>query len=417
MVLSDGNSPASRLPPGGYFILATGRVLPIEPVKEWSLAIKVIKLETFIVNVPYKRTEVSSVVFRSGVTSVIVKLTTDQGAVGWGEACSGADAKSIEAALWAMFPFVNNQSPWKSAAVRRDLFHRGLWALRPTTGNYAWVALDMALWDLCGKESKLPVYKLLGGAMQDEIDYFFYLSHGSQEDVEQQCLEGASRGYTTFYLKVGIDLHHELEMVKTIRDTIGAEKKIRLDANGAWLAQDALRNLQLFEPFGIDFIEQPVRESPASLMKELRKRSPIPLAANEGLWTEEDANRLILERVADVYTFSPYWVGGLDKFTQVAYLAQTMGSTVCRHTHGELGIAAAAFHHASLAIPNLARGNQQTAAHIEADILVEAIPTTFGPTWGIPDGVGLGIEVDLHALEKSNDLYKLEGQYLPYGTI
>ena len=107
---------------------------------------KVVGLETYLVNIPYTRTEVSSIVNRSGVTSVIIKLTTDDGLVGWGEACSGADVYSIEAAIKAMFPFIKDRSPWDSAELREDAFLRGLWALRVSTGNYAWAAIDMALW-------------------------------------------------------------------------------------------------------------------------------------------------------------------------------------------------------------------------------------------------------------------------------
>jgi len=385
--------------------------------RERGCAIKIERLETFIVNVPYKRTEVSSIVFRGGVTSVVVKLTTDTGLIGWGEACSGADVLSISAALQAMFPFVKGRSPWESADIREDLFRRGLWALRATTGNYAWAAFDMALWDICGKSAQLPVYKLLGGAVRNQVDYFYYLTHASLEDISAQCAEGMQDGYTTFYLKTGIDLEQEVEMVRTIRKEIGPENRIRLDSNGAWSLQDAPRFLEHFAPFEIDFVEQPVREHPMSLMSELRMKTSIPLAANEGLWTEEDANRLILNRVADVYTFSPYWVGSLEKFRQVSYVAQIMGSKVCRHTHGELGIAATAFHHVSLTIPNLVEGNQQTAAHMEGDILQEQIPIATGPSWGLPDGIGLGLEVDHSALDEAIHRFENEGQYLPYGTI
>lgn len=378
---------------------------------------KVQSLETFIVNVPYKRTEVSSIVQRSGVTSVVVKLTTDTGLVGWGEACSGADVLSISAAVKAMFPFVQGRSPWDSADIMRDLFRRGLWTLRAMTGNYAWASFDMALWDLCGKSSGLPVYKLLGGAVHSDVDYFFYLGHGTLQDVEAQCAEGMKAGYETYYLKTGVDLEHEIEMVRTIRNAIGPKNRIRLDSNGAWSLQDAPRFLERFAPFGIDFIEQPVREHPASLMANLRTKTSIPLAANEGLWTEEDANRLILNRVADVYTFSPYWVGSLEKFRQVSYVAQVMGSKVCRHTHGELGIAATAFHHASLTIPNLVLGNQQTAAHMEGDILLQNIPTTASPKWGLPAGSGLGFDIDDEALNEAKKRFESEGQYLPYGKI
>jgi L-alanine-DL-glutamate epimerase-like enolase superfamily enzyme len=379
--------------------------------------VKVQSLDTFIVNVPYKRTEISSIVQRNGVTSVVVKLTTDTGMVGWGEACSGADVLSISAALRAMFSFVEGRSAWDSADIMRDLFHRGLWALRAMTGNYAWAAFDMALWDLCGKSSGLPVYKLLGGAVRNDVDYFFYLGHGTLDDIAVQCAEGMQAGYETYYLKTGVDLEHEVEMVKTIRSSIGPKNRIRLDSNGAWSLQDAPRFLERFVPFDIDFIEQPVREHPTSLMADLRTKTSIPLAANEGLWTEDNANRLILNRVADVYTFSPYWVGSLEKFRQVSYVAQVMGSKVCRHTHGELGIAATAFHHASLTIPNLVLGNQQTAAHMQGDILRKAVPTATSPKWGLPEGIGLGLEINDAALREAEGRFKSEGQYLPYGKI
>ncbi|CAB4756094.1 unannotated protein [freshwater metagenome] len=378
---------------------------------------KVVSLETYLVNIPYKRTEISSVVTRSGVTSVVIKLTTDDGLVGWGEACSGADVYSIEAAIKAMFPFVKDRSPWESAVLREDAFLRGLWAMRVSTGNFAWAAIDMALWDLCGKSAGLPVYKLLGGAIRSDVDYFFYLGHGTVADIAEQCAEGMALGYETYYLKTGIDLDHELEMVATIRKSIGPKNRIRLDSNGAWSLQDAPRYLAKFEKYDIDFIEQPVREHPMSLMIDLRTKTPVPLAANEGLWSEDDANRLIMNRVADVYTFSPYWVGTLEKFRQVSNVANVMGSKVCRHTHGEMGIAATAFHHASLTIPNLVMGNQQTAAHMEGDILKKQIPTATSPKWGLPEGVGLGFEIDQSALESGIKRFKSEGQYLPYGKI
>ena len=379
--------------------------------------LKIINFETYLLNVPYKRTELSSVVSRDGVTSVVLKITTDNGLIGWGEACVGADVHSVNDAIKAMFPFIKGRSPWSSSEMQSDAFHRGLWALRSSTGNYAWAAIDMALWDLCGKSSNLPVYKLLGGAVREDVDYFFYLGHGTNSDIASQCKEGLSRGYETYYLKTGVDLDHELEMVSTIRDTIGPSNRIRLDSNGAWSLQDAPRYLEKFAKYNIDFIEQPVAEDPMALMSELRTKTNIPLAANEGLWNEKDANRLILNRVADVYTFSPFWVGTLEKFKKVSYVAEIMGAKVCRHTHGEMGIAATAFHHVSLTIPNLVLGNQQTAAHMEGDILEKPIPTTTSPKWGIPEGIGLGFEIDQSTFDKAVERFAIEGQYLPYGKI
>ncbi len=94
-----------------------------------------------------------------------------------------------------------------------------------------------------------------------------------------------------------------------------------------------------------------------------------------------------------------------------------MGSLVCRHTHGELAIAASAFHHVSLTIPNLVVGNQQTAAHMGNDILEKAIPIASGPNWGLPIESGLGVKINQKALDEAVLDFKNNGQFLPYGQI
>jgi L-alanine-DL-glutamate epimerase-like enolase superfamily enzyme len=103
------------------------------------------------VSIPYLHREVSSVVQRDGVSDILVRVETDDGLVGWGESCSGADVESVAAALRAMFPFVLGRSPWESESIRADLFYRGLWAFRKGTGSFAYAGIDMALWDICGK--------------------------------------------------------------------------------------------------------------------------------------------------------------------------------------------------------------------------------------------------------------------------
>ena len=106
---------------------------------------KIARIDLTPVSVPYVHREVSSIVRRDGVTEVIVRVETDDGIVGWGEACSGADVVSVEAALRAMLPFVVGRDPWNAEAMRSELYHYGLWQLRPTTANYAWAGIDMAL--------------------------------------------------------------------------------------------------------------------------------------------------------------------------------------------------------------------------------------------------------------------------------
>src|SRR5213078_4663643 len=106
-----------------------------------------------------------------------------------------------------------------------------VWAFQPMTGNFAWAGIDMALWDACGKECGQPLYRLFGGALREEVDYFYYLARGTPEEITRQAADGVARGYTCYYLKVGLDERSETEMLAALRTAIGPERKIRVDAN------------------------------------------------------------------------------------------------------------------------------------------------------------------------------------------
>jgi L-alanine-DL-glutamate epimerase-like enolase superfamily enzyme len=375
---------------------------------------KITQLEATPVSVPYRHREVSSQVSRDGVTDIVIRLDTDDGLTGWGEACSGADVTSVLAAVQAMRPFVVGADPWEHAAVRDRLFFYGLWQFRAPTACFAFAGIDMAMWDLCGKAAGQPLYRLLGGAVRSSVNYFYYLSRGDDASLHAQCADGLARGYSVFYLKVGVDEAADKRMVRAVRSALGAGPALRLDANGSWSLPQARRMLRALEPFDIDFIEQPVRDYPVESLAELRRASPVPVCANEGLWSVPQAYERIRSRQADVYCFSTYWVGGLASFVQLARVADLEGALVCKHTHGELGIAAAAGHHAMLTLPNVVLGNQQTAAINESDILTEDLPIAAGPDWSLPARPGIGVDIDAEALRRAADRFREHGQFLPY---
>ncbi len=375
---------------------------------------KISKLEFIPVSIPYTHREVSSMVRRDGVTDILVKSITDDGLVGWGESCSGANVESVLEAFKAMKPFVLGRSPWESEAIRAELWHRGIWQFRKPTASFAYAGIDMALWDLCGKSCGQPLYNLLGGKVRDQVNYFYYLSQGSNSELAQQCRKGLAQGFHVFYLKVGINIEAELEMVRTIRETIGEKAKIRLDANAAWRVNEAVRNLARLDTYRIDFIEQPVSQDPVTNMQEVRSRVAMAVCANEGLWTTEDAYRHMTHRTADVYCLSSYWVGSLLEFQRLSHVARFEALKVVKHTHGELGIAAAAAHHVLLTLPNVVDGNQQTAHMMQDDVLTDPLPITSQPNWGTPEGTGCCVVVDDEKVARYHEVYREQGQFPPY---
>ena len=375
---------------------------------------KITQLDFLPISIPYKRRQISTQIQRDGTTDVIVKATTDDGLIGWGESCSGANVHSVVEALKGMVPFVLGRSPWESERIRAELWWRGLWQFRKPTASFAYAGIDMALWDLCGKAAGQPLYQLFGGKVRDSVTYHYSVLRDSPEGIATQCQAGLAKGYRHFYMKIGLDIEADLQMVKAMRAAIGPEAKIRVDVNGAWKVNEAIRNIQRLDAFHMDFIEQPVAPDPLAAMQEVRRATPVALSANEGLWSVEDAYARIKARVADVYCFSPYWVGSLAQFQRLCHAAHFEGLQVSKHTHGEFGITATAGQHILLTLHNVAPGNQQSAVPSVDDILKTPLPLVNGGTWGVPEGPGLGVEVDEDKLGRYHDVFQERGQILSY---
>jgi L-alanine-DL-glutamate epimerase-like enolase superfamily enzyme len=376
--------------------------------------VRITDVEFTIVSVPYTHRENSAQVNRDGVTDVIVKLTTDTGLVGWGESCSGSNVESVLEVLNACRPMIIGRDPWNREAIWHDCFRNDLWFYRESIFNLAYPGIDIALWDLCGKACGQPLYTLLGGLRRREVRYFNYLSYGDLDTLRRECRDGVDRGYTQFYRKVGVDFDQELEAMAIIREEIGPRGFIQLDGNESWTVSEAVRRLTALDRWNVGFAEQPVPSQPIENMLELKSKTSVPLAFNEGLWRVDRVTEVIRRRAADVLVFGPYWVGTIANFHRLAHQAAVEGLVVNKHTHGELGIFAAANQHVFLTLPKIGEGNQQTAQMMADDILTTTIPITDGPAWGVPDGPGLGIEVDEGKVARYNANYQEHGQYLPY---
>ena len=378
---------------------------------------KIDSIDLFPISIPYTHREVSSQVFRSGVSDVVIRLRTDDGIEGWGECCSGADIYSIIAAAEAMKPFVINNDPFDIDNMRKRIYWDGLWQFRKGTANFTWAGYEMALLDIQGKATGLPVYKLFGGKVRDEVDYFYYLSQGSEESIAEQAQDGLTKGFSVFYLKAGIDFNAEIKMLKTLRKEIGESNSIRIDVNTAWTQYEAKKYFSILQDIGIDFVEGPL-VAELSAMRDLKQHSSaIPVCANEGLWSREQAYDIISANACDVLNISPYWVGSFFDLRALATIASMKGVTICKHTHGEFSISAMACQHLLLNLPSIVMGNQQTAYIMKDDIAASAIPISTGPKWGVPEGVGLCLEIDNDKLSYYSDKFSDIGQFLPYGSI
>ena len=274
---------------------------------------KIVSLDAIPVSVPYRLRETSAIIDRGGVSDVIVKLVTDTGLVGWGEACKATDTLALERGVRACTPLLVGRDPWEHEAILADIYKRGLWYLQPMFGNSILAGIDMALWDICGKDCGQPLYRMLGGARRPSVNYAHYVRWDpNPSTITDHAREGVERGYSVFYMKAGVDEAVEETTLETVRDVIGPSRKIRIDCNQAWSVPTAIRLINRWhKAFDLDFVEAPVPHEPIENMTDVRRAVTAPLSANEGLWRESDVVRMIRARCADYLCFSSH-LSGLD---------------------------------------------------------------------------------------------------------
>ena len=272
--------------------------------------------------VPFK-TALRSV---SSVEDIVVEVHTDTGAVGYGEAPpTGAITGDTTGAILGAL-----QDHIIKTVVGRDVddFEDLMLALNKCiVGNTsAKAAMDMALWDLYGQLYRIPVYKLLGGSRK-EIITDITISVNDPDEMARDAMDAVRRGYDTLKIKVGA--HPELDVARltAVRQAIGSETRIRIDANQGWEPKQAVRLLNQMQEKGLDieFVEQPVKAHDIDGLKYVTERSYVPVLADESVFSPEDAVRIMQTRAADLVNIKLMKCGGLYNALKIVSAAEVYG--------------------------------------------------------------------------------------------
>jgi o-succinylbenzoate synthase len=332
---------------------------------------------------------------------LLVRLLTDGGLVGLGEAVplslrGGADLRAIERAVRkgtrrlrrADLSDFGGDEPLLAAV---DAFIHTVAGRRLPAPSKA--AIEMAIFDLAGKASGRPLWSLLGAEAAAPVRCNATLVAGDPEAVADDAERWAARGFDTFKLKLGGG--DDVAVVRSVRERLGSEARIRVDANGAWGVDEALGVLRMIEPLGIELVEQPVPSE--AEMAAVTEALPILIAADETVASGKDAERARRRNACDLATVKLSKVGGIGEANAVAKAVPIYLSSAL---DGPLGIAAAA--HAAQALPF--SGPAADLAHglatqlLFADSIAARACTLDGPLLRLPDGPGLGVELDEDAL-------------------
>jgi muconate cycloisomerase len=343
--------------------------------------------------------------------AVILKVNTDEGIVGLGEADP-------------MNPFTE-ETPGSVMMVVRDVIAPHLMGRDPTRVSPIEAALDkavlgnlvargainMALYDILGKVRQSPVHTFLGGIYHKKLPLLGPVGSGTPEEDSEKIEGLAEQGYRTVMIKMGaLPINEEIQRMISAANRFGKEIAIILDPNQGWQLKQALRFLEGIGSYPPAMIEQPIDRCDIAGLKKIRDRASCPLSVDESLVSIHDATVLIRERAADVFSIKVSKNGGLSKSLVIAKIAEAFGLKCLMNSMLEFGISQAASLQLGCTLNNLVdMGHAYMSVLRLSDDVTDFKRNISDAIVTVPQGDGLGVNLDDDKLKLyTKDYLKIE---------
>jgi L-alanine-DL-glutamate epimerase-like enolase superfamily enzyme len=367
---------------------------------------KITRITTCTVEVPIRRElMITSSLGTHGVTRVVLlRLDTDEGFVGIGEATvtprwSGETAWGAKAMIdHYLAPAVVGR-PVEDVPGALNAMEQVAWA-----NPFAKSAIEMAMLDAWGKAEGKPIYDLLGGSKRDlAIPIRFSLAAHAPDVTAANAARRVAWGHKTVKVKVGLDPKADVARVRAVREAIGPDILLTVDANGGWNVEDAIWALNEMRPLNLTLAEQPVRREDLDGMAEVRRKVDVPVMADEGVFTLWDAEQALKKEACDIISVYPGKNGGITISKQIAELAAEKGVECAVGSNLELDPGTAAMCHLTIATENIAaekyHGDILGTLYHETPVVLNPLTLELGYAH-CPDAPGLGVEMDWDAVSR-----------------
>ncbi len=349
----------------------------------------------------------------------VVEIEADNGLIGLGE--MGGGGQSAEAAVTGLKPYLVGHDPARTEALR--------WMLaNPTASLYnnrtqLLAAVEFACLDLQGKHLGIPVHELLGGKVRSRVPFASYLFFRHPADdgtgeirTAEQLVKHAralvdEHGFSVHKLKGGVfPPDYERECFRALAEAFPGHR-VRFDPNGAFGVEEAIRFARGIEDLDNDYLEDPTWG--LNGMRRVRSKTSIPLATNTVVVNFEQLAANVRDPAVDVILLDTTFWGGIRPCIKAAGVCETFQLGVAVHSSGELGIQLATMLHLGAVVPNLSFAADAHYHHLRDDIIAGGkLPYADGAI-AVPDGPGLGVELDRDKLAEYAELFRELGPY-PY---
>ena len=373
---------------------------------------KITKIETIPIRLPTRRAHQWANLTTPIGVYVIVKLYTDQGLIGLGEAPVLKDWGGDYGKYFG-------ETPQTTAHIIKDILTPALAGQDPR--RFEWIhalmdqavkgypyckaAIDAAAYDVAGKALNVPAYQLLGGLFRERIPIAHSLGLMEIEKAVEEAQQAKAEGVKTIKIKGGVERRRDVELVKQIRRALGSDLNICVDANQGYpSAKAAVKIIKAMEEYDLLYMEQPVEG--IDQMAEVARRVDTPIMADESAWTAQDVIEIVQKKAADVISLYTTKPGGMFKAKKVAAVAQAAGLKCNVNGSVETGVGNAANLHLAastgavtygcvvpVSTPKGKGGGGIAGIYYQDDLITDAFNYADGYV-RVPSRPGLGVELD-----------------------
>jgi glucarate dehydratase len=348
----------------------------------------------------------------------IVEVETDAGITGLGE--MGGGGESAEAAIRGLKRYLVGHDPLQLEAL--------YWKICNPTGSIynnrmqLHAAIEFACMDIVGKKLGVRACDLLGGALREEVPFATYLFYrypneetgaGGETTPDQMAAHvrdlAKRHGFTSHKLKAGVfPPDHDIEVFRAVSDAMPGDG-VRIDPNAAWSVEEGIRVGNAIADLPNDYFEDPCWGMEG--MRRLREAVPIPTATNTVVINFEQLAANVRTPAVDVILLDTTFWGGLRQAYKAGMVCQTFQLGVAVHSSGELGIQLATMLHLGAALPNQGFAGDAHYHHLTDDIIQGGKMAYHNGCIALPQGPGLGVELDRDKVARYAELYKELGGY------
>ena len=360
---------------------------------------KITKIEIYKLNVPLKEPFIISLGVINTANSIVLKIHTDQGIYGTGEGnpymfIVGETQEADYEYAKMLSKLILGKNPLEIEARLAEIDR--ILKFNPTIKS----AFDMALYDIMGKYTGLPLYRLWGGSNKREIITDMTVSIDTPEKMVKDALKFKSAGFPAIKVKLGDNMKNDLARIAAIREAIGYELPLRIDANQGWDTVTAVNTLNALAKYDIEHCEEPIPRWNFTDLPYVRRHSPIAIMADESLFDQYDAFRLVKMQACDYFNIKLSKSGGLHNALKIVAIAEAAGIKSQVGCMSETRFGLTALMHLVIARKNIVHFDLDSALMLADDPVTGGIEYKEKGRVVLPDDVpGIGAEFNQSYLD------------------